>query len=181
MSQVKESVIHFVNSGGRVSADGRYVFGINGKELRQLPQKSGRNGRLYYRINVKHPTAGKVYPVPVHQIIACLKFGAESFLAATLVRHTNDDWTDNSWDNIAIGTPVDNAMDRPPKDRALHAQRGGKAASRYSDELWHKVRVDHAAGIGYKKLRQKYGIPLGTLSYQLGGGKRKSEFLAKIK
>ncbi len=162
MTRIKQAVMKFVLSGGRVSRCGKFVFGVRGHELSQTAKV--RNDRSYYTVSVSHD--GQSLPVPVHRIVAFLKYGVAS-LAAPTIRHLNDDPSDNAWDNIAIGTRSDNALDRPAADRILHAQKAGKAGSRHSDETWSAVRGDHAAGMGYKKLRKKYGIGLSTLSFQL--------------
>lgn len=164
MTKTQQCVKSAVASGFRVTRDGKHVFGASGIELKQ--RLSGRENRQYYTVNVHVPgSKKKKMPVHVHRIVAYLKFG-EDVLTSLCVRHLNDDPLDNSWDNIALGTPKENAMDRSPEDRRRHAQKAGKANS-LPDETWDKVRADHEAGMGYKKLRAKYGIPLGTLSYRL--------------
>lgn len=179
MSQTQQCVKHFVESGGRVSRDGKFVFGIKGYELKQ--QLNGRENRKYHavKVHMPRPCGGVSVAVAVHRIVAYLKFG-DAALTTSTVRHLDDNPLNNHWDNIALGSVRDNAMDRDPKERAMHAQRAGKAASRYDDALWEQVRADYASGLGYKKLRKKYDIPLGTLSYQLSPKSRHAAFNLKI-
>jgi hypothetical protein len=51
--------------------------------------------------------------VPVHKIIAYIKFGDDAIKRGIVTRHLNDCKLDNSWDNIGIGTPKDNWHDMP--------------------------------------------------------------------
>lgn len=68
-------------------------------------------------------------------------------------------------------------MDRRAEARKISAQIAGKAASKYTDDFWVKIKSDYESGLSYKKLRKKYGVPLGTLSYQLSSTAKKKKFL----
>jgi hypothetical protein len=152
--------------GYMVSQDGSLV-------TRPVQQKlSGRASRKYRAISVFHPETGVVVPVLVHQLVAYSKFGEAMFEPGVVVRHLNDDPLDNSWDNIVLGTPRDNALDRPKADRVLHAQKAGRTNSR-SDSFWEQVAAEHAAGASYKELCEKHGLSKSTLSFRLSKtGKR---------
>jgi hypothetical protein len=116
---------------------------------------------------------GKKYPVMVHKLQAFQKFGEAMFEPGILVRHLDEDSLNNRPDNIALGTSTDNAMDRQPLVRKLHAQKAGRTASRHSEEFWQKVTAEYEAGDGYKVLGKRYGLSPGTLSYRLSKtGKR---------
>ena len=130
----------------------------------------------YLKFTVKVPTSDTRYPVPVHRLAAFQRFGEAALEYGVQVRHLNGDSLDNRLINLALGTPSQNALDRPAHDRRAHAQLAGMANAK-SDEIWDKVKVDYASGMGYKRLRKKYGIHLSTLSYRLSKGakKRKQE------
>jgi hypothetical protein len=105
--------------------------------------------------------------------VAFLKFGKDALALGVHVRHMNGNSLDNRWDNIAIGSASQNAMDRAPSDRRSHAQAAGRARS-LPDSLWREVEARHASGMSYKAIRAEYGIPLGTLSYRLSRKAKKT-------
>jgi hypothetical protein len=116
---------------------------------------------------------GEVYPVEVHRLLAFEKFGEAAFAEGIQVRHLDNNSLNNSWDNIVLGTPTQNAMDRPKEDRQAHAALGNQ---QFTEEFIHQLRLDHTSGLGYKKLRAKYGIPLSTLSYYLSSKAKRTSF-----
>lgn len=71
----------------------------------------------YWTFNVRYE--GASYPVKAHKLIAFLKFGDAAFKLQ--VRHMNGDSSDNSWNNLEIGTGSQNMMDRAAADRSAHA------------------------------------------------------------
>lgn len=158
-----------VSQGYSVDKDGN-VFGPTGRK-RKL-KKETRRGRTYYKFNVAIPRSKSCYAVAVHRLIAFLKYGEAALKAGIVCRHLNDVSLDNSWDNIAIGSISDNALDRLAEDRKKHAQRAGRANSR-SEEFWEQITQEHAAGASYKTLCERHGLSKGTLSYRLSKtGKR---------
>lgn len=169
MSKTDDATRLAFEKGYRVLPDGS-VQSARGKVRKLLLTMCGKYPRLTFTIALKDRT---VFPVGVHRLAALQKFGESCFADGICVRHADGNSLNNSLDNILIGTISDNMLDRTTEDRQVHAQRAGKAASRHSDELWERVRNDHRSGLGYKKLRDKYGISISTLSYQLSStGKR---------
>lgn len=162
MTGYEERVRSAHQRGYRVMADGA-VENPSGRRLKLTHQESIR--LRYFKFNIKTPEGSK--PVTVHKLQAFQKFGDSVFAPGVVVRHLDGDSLNNQLENIGIGTITDNAMDRDPVARSMHAQKAGKAMSPYSDEMWDSIRNDHASGLGYKKLRTKYGIGLSTLSFQL--------------
>jgi hypothetical protein len=67
--------------------------------------------RGYLRISIRDEH-GKKRCLHVHRLQAYQKFGDAIFEEGILTRHMNDICTDNSWDNIEIGTYQDNANDK---------------------------------------------------------------------
>lgn len=116
---------------------------------------------------------GRVMPIPVHQLLALQKFGDAALKPGVQVRHVNGDPLDNSDDNVLIGSAADNIMDKLPLSRKEHAAKGRQT---YTEEVVAAIRADHAAGMGYKKLRRKHGVPLSTLSYYLSKTAQRTSF-----
>lgn len=66
----------------------------------------------------------KYYRIEVHKIQAYQKYGEKIFEDGIMCRHKNGIKTDNSYDNILIGTHTDNMRDIPQelrRSRALYA------------------------------------------------------------
>ena len=146
------------------------VIAPRGNVLRLTRQVDTRHNKpdVRYVFNIKLPGESVRRPIPVHRLVAYQKFGDKIFKKGIQVRHLDEDSTNNKPDNIAIGTPSDNAYDRDPETRRLHAQKAGRAHPGYKgEEFWALVSADHEAGMGYKKLAKKYGVGPSTLSYRL--------------
>ena len=80
-----------------VTKDGLVFF--NGKQ-RKLNLKNKKY--QYYCFNIR--IDGKPKRIEVHRLQAYQKFGDKIFEKGIVVRHLNGDSTDNSYDNIGIGT-----------------------------------------------------------------------------
>ena len=93
----------YLNKGAKIAKDGQ-VTGILGKVIKGYPMRSGH-------LAVTFGSAGDKKLVKFHHMQAYEKFGDAIFEDGIVVRHLNGDPSDNSWDNIAIGTQSDNMMD----------------------------------------------------------------------
>jgi hypothetical protein len=164
MSKIDCCIRHAIKIGYRVSNCGKFVFGARGKEVTQ--RLAGNPKRKYPSVSIANPTTKVSTPIAVHRIVAYLKFKEDSMAENVVVRHLNDDPLDNSWDNIGLGSQVDNALDRPKIDRRKHAQLAGRSNSN-SDEFWDEVSGLHERGMSYSDLSAKYGLSKSTLSYRL--------------
>lgn len=157
MSKSKKALVEAHERGYNVTKSGS-VISSKGKLL-SLMENGG-----YLHFNIKFE--GDRFPIRVHRLQAFQKFGESMLEGDVLVRHLNGDSLDNSYVNIGIGSHSDNAKDRPKHDRVAHAQKAGKSNS-LPKEVWEQIKEDYAKGLGYKKLRAKYGVGLSTLSYNL--------------
>lgn len=101
---------------------------------------------------------GKRTVVMTHQLQAYQKFGNEMFREGIQVRHINGNPSDNSWDNIEIGTQSQNQM-----DIAREVRRKRSSTSRKHNHA--TIIADRKEGMSYPQLMEKYGITKGTLSY----------------
>ncbi len=162
MSKVTDAIRAAAAKGYSVTVEGEVLNRLGKKRKLQIKR---RGPYLLYVFNIGWDDGS--FPIPVHRLAAFLKFGEPALVERVQTRHLDGDSLNNRPGNIDLGSGTDNAMDRLPADRQAHAQKAGRAASRHTDETWAAVRADYALGMGYKKLRTKYGIPLGTLSYNL--------------
>lgn len=164
MSGTQQAVRAAFEKGYRVNDQGQVISRLG--KIRALALKVHRTGdrRHVFTIQMER---NKFFPIPVHRLLAFQLFGDAAFGPGIEVRHLDGNSLNNTPSNIALGTKSQNEMDKPAANRRLQAQKAGKVASRHTDETWEQVRADHATGMSYKKLRKKYGISLGALSYQL--------------
>lgn len=140
-----------------------YGFAVNpeGRVLKcQSHARPGRTGYLRFGIKLD----GKKVSVMVHKLVAFQKFGEASLAPGVHVRHHDNDPLNNRNGNILLGNAHENMMDRPESDRRDHASKGNR---KISEEVLAAIRKDHQSGIGYKKLRKKYGLPISMFSYYL--------------
>lgn len=96
---------------------------------------------------------GKQTTVAAHRFIAYCKYG-EKALEAQCVRHLDGDKTNNSANNIAIGTLRENFFDIPlEKRREMYQGKG-----RFSEEEVMDLRRRRSDGWSLNELGDKYGI-----------------------
>src|SRR5690348_11367341 len=98
--------------GYNVSPDGN-LFNPKGHKIGHL------NNLGYYQTSIR--INGIKRALSAHRLQAYQKHGDQLFNKGILVRHLNGDSTDNSQNNITIGTPHDNIMDIPKELRVKKA------------------------------------------------------------
>lgn len=145
MSKYLESVKFAYDKGYCVDDIGNVYYH---NKLRKLRSHNG-----YKRFSFRHD--GKIIHVKVHQLQAYQKYGDEIFKENIVIRHLNGNPSDNSYDNIAIGTASDNMMDIPEnirKAKALHA-------SSFTIKYNHKDIYDfYLKTKSYKQTMNKFDI-----------------------
>ena len=105
------------------------------------------------RINGSKPTRSFV-----HRLQAFQKFGDVIFKEGVVVRHLDGISTNNSYDNIGIGSPSDNMLDIPKEKRVINASN-----PTHDHEA---ILKDRKNGYTYKELMEKYSISSkGTISF----------------
>jgi len=149
----------FFEKGYSITDEGK-VFNPKGEE-----RKLGKTKDGYYSINLRLPK-GNATRVFIHKLQAFKKFGDKIFEQDIVIRHLNGISTNNTWENIGIGSQSDNLMDIP-KDirikRAKHASSFKKV--KYNKE---KVKEFHSKNNSYKKTMEEFNISSsGTLNYIL--------------
>jgi len=118
-------------------------------------------GYLCFRVGGKPK---EQFVVKAHRLMAFQKFGDSIFQKGICVRHLNGVSTDNSYENIAIGTQSDNIMDIP---EFVRKRKSSMANRIHSDELVRSIIEMHKNGHGYRAIRAKTGLPKSTLSFYL--------------
>ena len=116
--------------------------------------------RVTLRFNDKRPV------IYTHRLQAYQKYGDAIYSKGIVARHLDGDKTNNSIDNIAIGTNRDNIMDRPVEDRVRHANNATKKTIKYNrDEV---VEFHNDNGKFREITMEHFGISsTGTLHYIL--------------
>lgn len=125
-----------------------------------------KGGYLYIGIRVSKVLVIKVM---VHRLQAYQKYGNKIYDRNLEIRHLNNDHTDNSFQNIGIGTHKQNMLDLPKEDRVRYAKNASgftKKQKRISDEVAIEIKKKNQKGVSYKQLMKEYGISsLGTISF----------------
>ena len=97
-----------------------------------------------------------------HRMVAYRKYGERMFEPGVCVRHLNSNKTDNSTDNIAIGTHTDNMNDKSKEVRVTAAKHAASFLKKYD---YQKMKEYYLIN-GHKKTMQAFGIKSkGTMSY----------------
>jgi len=102
--------------------------------------------------------------IRMHRLIAFDKFGNDMF-NYQCVRHKNGNQTDNSHDNLILGTHSDNRMDMPEHVRKHLGKYAASKNRKLSAKEVDTLRSDRNNGMSYKQLTDKYGIAKSTVSY----------------
>lgn len=105
----------------------------------------------------------------IHRMQAYQKYGKRIYEKGVEVRHLDGNAKNNSRNNIAIGTALDNYYDKPYKTRRKAIERFLKAANehiKYTDDVLCKIKKRREEGASYKDLMNEFNISSkGTLSY----------------
>lgn len=124
--------------------------------LKHIPEMAGY-------IYLSYANGGRA---AVHQLVAYQKFGYRWLYTDCHVRHLNNDSLDNSDDNIAIGTPLENIMDNSPAELKARSLKGAHKRRKFDSA---KVReFYYSNGRSYKGTMEAFGITSkGTLHFIL--------------
>lgn len=118
----------------------------------------------YKTFNMKFD--GCSYPILVHQLVAYQKFGEAAFAAGVVVRHRNGIRSDNTADNVLIGSPSDNMMDIDPAKRHAKALKAARSQAKLTDD---DVAFIRGASMTLRQIMAKYGISKSTASFVRSG------------
>lgn len=146
------------NKGYRVDVHGN-VISPTGKILKLKITKS-----LYLKFKVYHDC--KRQYCMVHKLQAYCKYKDEMFNDSIVVRHLNGNPSDNSYDNISVGSYSDNMMDIPKDVRLEKSINASTTVRKFSDSVMNEIRDKRSNGWSYNDLMDEYDISSkGTLSY----------------
>lgn len=150
-SKYSRLIKHSIKMGYRVLEDGQ-VIGLKRKPLNLYLNKTG-----YLSFSIRKEDKNNTN-LNVHKLQAYQKYGDLSIQEGIVVRHLNGNKQDNSYDNIAIGTQLENIIDMTPLQRKLNA------SSPIHNHL--KIIEDITSGMSYKQVQEKYNISSkGTISF----------------
>lgn len=113
LSGRKRSVIDAYEKGYRVDENGNLIS-FTDKRRKTREDSDGYLG-VSYRVD------GECSELKVHQLMAYQKFGGRFLNEDLVVRHLDGDPSNNEPENIALGTPSQNAMDKPKEQRIKDA------------------------------------------------------------
>jgi hypothetical protein len=146
------------NKGYRITNCGS-ILNHKGVEINGYKNQKG-----YISISIK--VDGNPKKCPAHRLQAYQKYGDKLYEDGLEVRHKNGIKTDNSWDNILIGTHKENMMDIPEHIRiaiATYASSFNKKHDKEAIIKWHNEN-----GKSYKKTMEHFNISSkGTLHFIL--------------
>lgn len=158
MSKHNEIVIEASNKNYIVNLEGDVISPKN-RSLKTLKDKGGYH-KFTFRLK------GERVTLSVHRLQAYQKYGKNIFEKGIVVRHLNGNSSDNSFDNIAIGTASNNMQDKTKENRILDASH-----PIYNHE---SIIKDRENGMKYTELMLKYDIPSkGTISYIINSSLKK--------
>lgn len=136
------------HNGYRVTNNGEVVNQNKNKIIKTSIWKKGNNN-LYKRFSYKG------YKVLVYHLAAYQKFQNEWLFGELLVRHLNDNFLDDSLNNIVLGTKRDNTMDIPIEKRKRNLSKAHEAARLFTKEQVLDIRKNKF-NKSYTELAKEY-------------------------
>jgi hypothetical protein len=152
---MKDRVEIAKEKGYTISTDGK-ILNFKNKELRGGGHISG-----YKYISFMYEN--KKIHIYAHRLQAYQKFGNDIFKKGIMVRHMNGIKTDNSIQNIEIGTSKDNQMDIPSELRKLRSINNGP--ERKYD--YKSVQDFHLTSSSTRETMDKFNIPNRQTVYSI--------------
>lgn len=147
-SKAAKEVMRAVEAGYTMTRDGR-LFNPKGKEIIGF-----FSDKAYRQTRLKKFTANICF----HQIQAYIKFGEAALYKGIEVRHLDGNPENNHWDNIAIGTPKQNANDKPASTRLRAAKIAAKARRKLTDHQVKRIRQMRREGATYALIMSELSI-----------------------
>jgi DNA-binding CsgD family transcriptional regulator len=103
--------------------------------------------------------------VPVHRLVAYIKYGDRVFNKNLEVRHLDGNKFNFNYENIGIGTPSQNSYDKPADTRRAIAIKASSYKRVLSDKEVADILIMRKNGKTYKDIGKVYGLSKSTLSY----------------
>lgn len=152
--EANESLVMAYEKGYRVTVEGD-VIGLKGYKLKLMSSNVG-----YYFFHMKYK--GKNYAIPVHRLHAYQKFGNELLKEGVIVRHLDDDRSNNTFENIAIGDWYDNYGDMS-NDTKRRMLTNAINTRKFTESDIRDVRTMLKEGLTIRSLADKYEVHPGTI------------------
>lgn len=150
-------------SSGYFSDDNGNIYD---KDNNRVPVSRTKSGHKRFTCYVSGVNERGWATVLVHRFIAFGKFGTELF-NHPLVRHINSDPSDNSPDNLALGTYKDNRADIPKevlsKNGKKNAHKLVARSRKLTDEQIRDIRNLRKEGNTFADIANKYGVAVMTV------------------
>lgn len=152
----QQAVIYASNSGYIIDEDG-FVYNPRGRKI------SGTFDRGYRRLTIRMTKGSRVATgVGFHRLQAYQKYGMSLFEPKIEVRHKNGLSSDNSKENIILGTKSENEMDKATEVRMGAALKATAYVRKHDKEAVKAYHKEH----GFKRAMEHFGISSkGTMSY----------------
>ena len=130
-----------------------------------------RKNKGYLCVSIKVNDKNK--SLYAHRLQAYQKYGEDIYQEGLCVRHLNGDKSDNSFDNISIGTNRDNIMDRSESERKRIANLASRQTIKYNkDDV---VQYYNNCNRSRKKTIEHFGMSQSGLHYILNNRKQVSK------
>jgi hypothetical protein len=166
MSIINTAIIEIYTKGYRAVNGQIFSPFDNNNPLKLSTKSKTENSIKYYVFSVYCKTARRACTIPVHRFVAFQKFGKEIFNTKLHVRHKDSNSMNNHEDNIILGTPSQNAYDKPAHVRKAMSIHAAKHNRKFDDATVNEIKNKRGLGYTYKKLMELYDITsLGTMSY----------------
>lgn len=117
-----------------------------------LPVNTCLAGYRYRTISLRVLGGRNPVSVPIHRLVAYLKFGEAMFAPGVEVRHRDNDRFNNRPDNILIGTPRENALDIPEEERSRRGRHASKARNEGMTPEERSAAASKASRAHYEKM-----------------------------
>lgn len=156
-SKAQKGLLIAVEKGYTINKQGN-VRNPKGNTVNGFLNKEG-----YRTFGIRNKTA--VYKIAFHRFQAYQKYGDLIFDSKMVSRHKNNIISDNTWNNILIGSQSMNMMDIPKETRIKRAIHAASFLKKYNNE---KVISFYEKVKSYKKTMEHFNISSkGTLHYIL--------------
>lgn len=160
MKVINKAIVLAVKKGYHVDCNGN-VFYKN--KQRVLNKTKASNGRLGFKVRVLIKGENKLFTIPVHRLVAYQKFGNKIFKKNVHVRHLDGNHLNNKIDNIQIGTPSQNEMDKSSFVRMKTALRATSFMKKHNHK---EIVLMRNKGMSYEEIMKYTGIKSkGTISF----------------
>lgn len=116
----------------------------------------------YPAFSMKNLGTRRCCNIKVHFLVGLVNFGDSVFTPGVQLRHRDGVRSNFHPDNILLGSPSENSMDRSPEARLSHAKKAATALRVLPDNLVESLKSDRREGLSWNKLAAKYRVGKST-------------------